>query len=404
MICKKLKSGSWECVADGPRDPVTNKRNQVRRRGKTKKEATQRVRDEIDRQENHGVNSKVNKNVTFEQVAWEWFEVYALTGVKNSTIRNRRSSIRVLLKYIAKSNIASIDTRQLQMMFVDLFNKNKSKSLMGNARVTANFIFKYAVEHKLRTDNPLNGVIIPKKQLTVEEIENDTVKEKYFERYELEEFLQTCLTDGLYLDKEWFYLLVFTGMRVGELCALKWTDIDFEENTIRITKTLDMPDHNMRKFKITPPKTKAAIRVIDVDEDIISMLKSMKVLQNKIKLSKRKGIEDYHDGNFVFCRDNGYPYASRFIYERIIRLIKKTSIKKIEGPHILRHTHITMLTEAEVDLKTIMDRVGHEDSKTTIDIYTHVTEKMREDATDKIKKRYGDILKMSIPKGNVIEM
>lgn len=404
MICKKLKSGSWECVADGPRDPVTNKRNQVRRRGKTKKEATQRVRDEIDRQENHGVNSKVNKNVTFEQVAWEWFEVYALTGVKNSTIRNRRSSIRVLLKYIAKSNIASIDTRQLQMIFVDLFNKNKSKSLMSNARVTANFIFKYAVEHKLRTDNPLNGVIIPKKQLTVEEIESDTVKEKYFERYELEEFLQTCLTDGLYLDKEWFYLLVFTGMRVGELCALKWTDIDFEENTIRITKTLDMPDHNMRKFKITPPKTKAAIRVIDVDEDIISMLKSMKVLQNKIKLSKRKGIEDYHDGNFVFCRDNGYPYASRFIYERIIRLIKKTSIKKIEGPHILRHTHITMLTEAEVDLKTIMDRVGHEDSKTTIDIYTHVTEKMKEDAADKIKKRYGDILKMSIPKGNVIEM
>src|SRR5699024_3819768 len=295
----------------------------------------------------HGVNSKVNKNVTFEQVAWEWFEVYALTGVKNSTIRNRRSSIRVLLKYIAKSNIASIDTRQLQMIFVDLFNENKSKSLMSNARVTANFIFKYAVEHKLRTDNPLNGVIIPKKQLTVEEIESDTVKEKYFERYELEEFLQTCLTAGLYLDKEWFYLLVFTGMRVGELCALKWTDIDFEENTIRITKTLDMPDHNMRKFKITPPKTKAAIRVIDVDEDIISMLKSMKVLQNKIKLSKRKGIEDYHDGNFVFCRDNGYPYASRFIYERIIRLIKKTSIKKIEGPHILRHTHITMLTEAE---------------------------------------------------------
>src|SRR5699024_10489429 len=204
MICKKLKSGSWECVADGPRDPVTNKRNQVRRRGKTKKEAMQRVRDEIDRQENHGVNSKVNKNVTFEQVAWEWFEVYALTGVKNSTIRNRRSSIRVMLKYIAKSNIASIDTRQLQMIFVDLFNKNKSKSLMSNARVTANFIFKYAVEHKLRTDNPLNGVIIPKKQLTVEEIESDTVKEKYFERYELEEFLQTCLTDGLHLDKEWF--------------------------------------------------------------------------------------------------------------------------------------------------------------------------------------------------------
>lgn len=58
----------------------------------------------------------------------------------------------------------------------------------------------------------------------------------------------------LYLaHKEWFYLLAFSGMRVGEMCALKWTDINFEENTIRITKTLDMPDHNMRKFKLTPP-------------------------------------------------------------------------------------------------------------------------------------------------------
>lgn len=404
MQCTELSKGKWECVADGPKDPTSNRRNQVRRRGKSKKEAMQKVKDEIARQKNYGVSSKVNKNVTFEQVAWEWYGVYALTGVKDSTIRNRRSSIRVMLKYIAKSNIATIDTRQIQVIFVDLFNNGNSRSLMENAKVTANFIFRYAVEHKMRTDNPVTGVVIPKKQLTVEEIENTTVKEKFFERYELEEFLQKCLTDGLYLDKEWFYLLAFTGMRVGELCALNWTDVNFEENTIRITKTMDMPNHNMRNFKITPPKTKAAIRIIEVDEDIIAMLKSMKVLQNKVKLSKRKGIEDYHDGNFVFCRENGYPYASRFIYERIIRLIKKTSITKIEGPHILRHTHITMLTEAGVDLKTIMDRVGHEDSKTTMEIYTHVTEIMKEDAAKKIKNRYGDILKMTIPKGNVMEM
>lgn len=404
MKCNQLDSGVWECVADGPRHPMTNKRNQVRRRGKTKKVAMQKVNDEIDRQKNHGVSSKVNKSVTFEQVAWEWHGVYALTGVKDSTIRNRRSSIRVLLKHIAKSNIATIDTRQLQGIFVDLFNKENSRSLMENAKVTANFIFQYAVEHKLRTDNPVPAVVIPKKQLTVEEIENSTVEEKFFERYELEEFLAKTLTDGLPNDKEWFYLLAFSGMRVGELCALKWTDINFEENTIRITKTLDMPDHNMRQFKLTPPKSKAAIRTFDVDEDIITMLKAHKVLQSKIKLSVRKGVEDYHDGNFVFCRQNGYPYASRFVYDRIIRLIRKTGIKKIEGPHILRHTHITMLSEAGVDLKTIMDRVGHEDSKTTMDIYTHVTEKMKEDATVKMKNRYGDILNLTVPKRNVIEM
>ncbi|EGQ21128.1 MULTISPECIES: tyrosine-type recombinase/integrase [Sporosarcina] len=404
MKCDQLKNGTWECVADGPRDPVTNKRNQVRRRGKSKTIAKKKVEDEIERQKNHGVNSKKNKNVTFESVAWEWLGVYALTGVKDSTIRNRTSSVKVLLRYIAQSNIAKIDTRQMQKIFVDLFEQDLSRSLLENAKVTANSIFKYAMEHKLRIDNPVVAVVIPKKRLTVEEIENTTITEKFFERHELEEFLEKTLTDGLPLDKEWFYLLAFTGMRVGELCALKWTDVNFETNEIRITKTMDMPDHNMRKFKVTPPKTKASIRTIDVDEDIISMLKSYKVNQSKIKLGVRKGIEDYHEGNFVFARQNGYPYASRFIYDRIIRLLKKTSIKKIEGPHILRHTHITMLTEAGVDLKTIMDRVGHDDSKTTMDIYTHVTEKMKEDATEKIKNRYGDILKMTIPKGKVIEM
>nr|WP_239027733.1 site-specific integrase [Sporosarcina limicola] len=188
------------------------------------------------------------------------------------------------------------------------------------------------------------------------------------------------------------------------MCALKWTDIFHDSNELRITKTVDIPDHNMRKFKIMPPKTKASIRTIDIDEDILNMLKRHKIMQNKIRLSTRKDVEDFYDGNFVFCRQNGYPYSSRFIYDRIIRLIKKTSITKIEGPHILRHTPITMLTETGVDLKTIMDRVGHEDSKTTMDIYTHMTEKMKEDATAKIKNRYGDILNLTNPKGNVIEM
>ncbi|WP_438312332.1 tyrosine-type recombinase/integrase [Sporosarcina sp. FA9] len=404
MKCVELSKDKWECVADGPRDPVTNKRNQVRRRARTKGIATKKVRDEIDRQEDHGVDSKKNKNLTFEKVAKEWFEVYSLTGVKDSTLRSRRSSLKTLYEYVKQLPIAKIDTRTLQSIFVDLNKKKLSKSLMENAKVTANFIFRYAVEHKMRIDNPITHVVIPKKVLTVEEIENTTVEEKYFERYELDEFLRATITDGLQFDKEWFYLLAFTGMRVGELCALKWTDIFYDSNELRITKTMDMPDHNMRKFKITPPKTKASIRTIDIDEEILNMLKRHKVIQNKIRLSTRKDIEDFHDGNFVFCRQNGYPYSSRFIYDRIIRLIKKTSITKIEGPHILRHTHITMLTEAQVDLKTIMDRVGHEDSKTTMDIYTHVTEKMKEDATAKIKNRYGDILKLTIPKGNVIEM
>ncbi|WP_236809623.1 tyrosine-type recombinase/integrase [Bacillus glycinifermentans] len=65
------------------------------------------------------------------------------------------------------------------------------------------------------------------------------------------------------------------------------------------------------------------------------------------------------------------------------RLLEKTSIMKHATPHILRHTHISMLTEAGVDLPTIMKRMGYDDIRTTMKIYTHVTEKMKEDAPKK---------------------
>ncbi|MFE5473443.1 hypothetical protein [Bacillus safensis] len=74
---------------------------------------------------------------------------------------------------------------------------------------------------------PTEGAVVPKKRLTVEDIENNPIEEKYFEKEELEEFLLTVKEFGLDMDLERFYLLAFSGMRSGELCALKWTDINF---------------------------------------------------------------------------------------------------------------------------------------------------------------------------------
>ncbi len=76
------------------------------------------------------------------------------------------------------------------------------------------------------------------------------------------------------------------------------------------------------------------------------------------------------------------------------RLLEKTSIKKYATPHIFRHTHISMYAEAGIDIKTIMKRVGHDDMKTTLKIYTHVTDKMKEDASQKVHQTFGNILKI----------
>ncbi|WP_349291354.1 tyrosine-type recombinase/integrase [Planococcus beigongshangi] len=359
--------------------------------------AQQRVKDAMKELES-GVDNKAGMNIAFEEVAWQWYEIYSVSGVKNSTIRSRRSSIRTLCKYIGGVAIGRITHGVTQNILVDLDKRGLSRSLLDGVKVTANFIFKHAIRHKLRSDNPAAEIVIPKRRLTVEEIEQTEINEKYFEEDELQAFLHASVARGLENDMEWFYLMAFTGMRVGEVCALKWTDISFEEKTIRVTKTMDMPNHNMREYELTPPKTRKAIRTFDVDDELLNMLKRLRLRQAKIRLKFRKAITDYHDENFVFCRENGYPYASRFVYDRTIRLCKKSGVSKVEGPHILRHTYITMATVAGMDLDTIMNRVGHEDSKTTKNIYTHVTKKKKKEATERVHTHFGDLYQMTFEK------
>ena len=181
-------------------------------------------------------------------------------------------------------------------------------------------------------------------------------------------------------------------MRPGELLALEKDDLNFEDNTIRIIKTLYFPVNNMRMYKIQPTKNNIA-RIIDIDEVIMSMLKKLVVKNGENKLKNRLLIDDFNDSDFVFQRENGYPYKHENLIKRMRRLIKRTSIKKHLTPHSFRHTHISMLTELGIDLPTIMKRVGHVDPETTLKVYTHVTNKMKEKSVRSMSTEFNDLLK-----------
>ncbi|MGC7931298.1 tyrosine-type recombinase/integrase [Lysinibacillus sp. VIII_CA] len=396
MFCEeiKLKSGQkrWVCVADGPPDPATGKRNQISRRGKSKKEAMNRVNEAIYSLQKDGIDQRVGQNMTFDKLASEWIETYELTGVKRGTVRIREKEIKILNKHIAKMPIIDITHSKYQKL-LNKISQEYARNTVSGVHVCASMIFKYGVKDRLIKDNPATGAIVPKKRRTVEEIETETIEEGYLTNEEVESFLYAVTNHGLDLDIERFYLLAFTGMRSGELCALKWSDIDFRNNTIRITKTLYNEDNNMRKYELTPPKTDGSIRTIEVEKSIMDLLKSHRKRQMKVTSRYRQEeLNEYHDGNFVFCRINGYPYIQKTIINRMARLLEHTNIKKNATPHIFRHTHISMLTEAGVDLNTIMERVGHDDMQTTLKIYTHVTNKMKKDASEKMTSTFGNIL------------
>lgn len=381
----------WECFADGPPDPVTGKRKQIKRRGKTQREAKKRVEQAIRLLEENQIDESYAKKITFDQAANHWLDVYKLTGVKSSTIRIREKEIKILNRFFAKTPIGKITHTKYQA-FLSKIAPDYARTTVQGVNTTAGMIFRQAIKDRIIKDNPQKDVIIPKKQKTVEELATDPIEEKYLERWELESFLAAVREHGLELDVEWFYLLAFSGMRSGELLALKWSDINFKENTIRIIKTLYNPDNNMREYELLTPKTAGSVRTIEMEQEIMDLLKLHKRRQTKIKMKYRHLIDEYHDGDFIFCRTNGYPYIQKNLIIRMKRLLKFTKIKKKATPHIFRHTHISMLAEAGVDLPTIMERVGHEDIDTTMKIYTHVTNKMKKDAAEKVRSIYGNEL------------
>lgn len=395
MDIKELKKGLYEGVADGPRDPITNKRNQIRRRGKSKKEVRAKIEAAIQKLELHGVDEKRIKHLTFEMVALEWLKIYEMGPVKANSVRNRQKSIRVLLRYIANVNIAKVTHGMYQKILRNMFDQGYSDSYIEAAHVTAGMIFKYAIKEKMRVDNPCTGAVVPKKKLTVEDIESTNIEDEYLEPHELEEFLEATVKHGLEFDEEWFFLLAFSGMRSGEMFALKNPDARSETKIISVTKTIYNPDNNMKKYILTPPKTKAAIRAFDIDELVMQKIDAHKRKMAKRKLQSRHLYTDYHDADFLFCRENGYPFIPKTLINRMNRLLKFTSIQKKATPHIFRHTHISMLTEAGVDLNTIMNRVGHDDRETTLKVYTHVTEKMKKNASEKVSSHFRNILQMS---------
>lgn len=189
--------------------------------------------------------------------------------------------------------------------------------------------------------------------------------------------------NGLEGDYAIFMTIAYTGMRGGELCALKWNDINCEEKTISITKTYYNPTNNTRKFKLLPPKTKSSIRKIEVDDLVIKELENYQAAQNIIKMKYR---DIYYDKNFVFAKTDrlcGYPRYIKLIEDRMTRLLEISNLTSTLTPHSLRHTHTSLMAQAGVSLFEIMERLGHSDDETTKKVYLHVTKTMKKEASQK---------------------
>lgn len=254
---------------------------------------------------------------------------------------------------------------------------------------TGRMIFKKAVELDVIKTDPTQYATVPKTQRTIEDIESKKEIPKYLEKEELALFLKTAEEQGLEGDYLTFLTLAYSGMRAGELCALKKTDFNRDEFTVSITKTYYNPTNNVLKYTLLPPKTISSERTIELDPIVFTELDKHLAKQNTVKMRHRK---NYHNKDFVFVdmdKNHGYPIYIKKIENRMKRLLKLAGLNETLTPHSLRHSHCSLLAEAGVPLQDIMDRLGHKDDDTTKNVYLHVTKAKKKEASHK----FGELMR-----------
>lgn len=188
-------------------------------------------------------------------------------------------------------------------------------------------------------------------------------------------------------------IALFSGLRRGELLALRWKDVDFEEGTVTVRQGLQetrgelQPGKRYRPtiLEFKEPKTPKSRRTVTLDARAMASLKSHKAKQNSIRLRLEGGYAE--DLDLVFCADDGKPLKPDTVSKRFAAAVKRVEIPSIRF-HDLRHSHATQLLRAGVHFKVVSERLGHASVAITLDRYSHVLPGMDRTAADALARLY----------------
>jgi integrase len=178
-------------------------------------------------------------------------------------------------------------------------------------------------------------------------------------------------------------LALTTGMRQGELLALRWQDIDLKLGELQVRRSVRY--RGKRGFIEGKPKTEGSMRRLTLPGFVVEALKQHRASQLEERL---QAGASWIERDLVFCRPNGDYIKSITLYRQFLRVVEEAGLPRIRF-HDLRHTAATLLLSMGVEMKVIQDILGHSDMGTTANIYSHVLPAMRQEAMGKMDTLFG---------------
>lgn len=340
-------------------------------------------------------NKTIEPDMTLEAWVEKWLYIVAQPMVSENTF----IWYTHILKYIHftcniqtdKANIIQNDFGKERLNFITQIkvqellrnlryfgNKNQKKlaaRTVNSFRRVLGMVLKSAMENDLIKSNPVLKVRpfkVPKDSIVVLDCKGihhflEIIKEgNYFDQYSNKKFDR----ERKYYKQE-FYTLVSlgfaSGMRISEICSLKWEDINFDEAYLQVKWIL---------------KTENSYRRITLDKETIDKLKRFKEFQYSYQQTYQKYF--HKENNLVFTSGTGKKLEPNNFREYYwYRMIKKANLSENFRIHCMRHTHATLLLENGVNIKVISKRLGHSTVEFTLKTYAHVIESMEQTAASK---------------------
>ena len=301
----------------------------------------------------------LNEHMRFKELVEIYLNQYAANELKPVTTYNYRRDLEVhILPVFANKKIKDISTPALTKFFLGL---DKAPETTRKLKTVMSSVFAYGVKQKYIKENPCVGALHKKDTKTERKI-------KYLNKEQCQKLMQ--LTSEYSTFNTIIQFLLFTGLRIGECLALRWQNIDFVNDTIRIENTLCFADD---EWFLAAPKTTTSNRTLKLGTYTKELLLRHKREQDKLK--EVVGNNWAHP-DIVFTSVIGNFYDRSYVNKELKKILASNDMPIISA-HGLRHSNASLMINNGIDVKAVSEHLGHCNIAITGDIYSHIFEEYK---------------------------
>lgn len=302
----------------------------------------------------------------FKDCSEKWLQGY-IKGMRRLSTFERYQELleNHILPVFKNKPLDKITRGDIRDFLVAKIGQDYSRSTICVFRDVMSGVFNYAIDEEVIKFNPVSGIT---KRLELNR--NSKPKIEPLSKGELSLFLEICKAH--YLEYYPFFLMVArTGLRLGELLAVRWGDIDFNSRFIWVRQSY-------RRGQFTPPKN-GKDRKVDMSDQLTATLKGL--LTQRKREAFQKGLGEVHE--LVFHRGSGAPIEQNYIRRVFKRILRKAELREIRL-HDLRHTFASLLLRQGESPVYVKEQLGHSSIQITVDIYGHLIPGANRGAVNKL--------------------